>query len=251
MVCLPAPFGKDASMVASPKIAVRSSWGFAPIQPRQASGRITSPISDLRLSLAEPRGRRPMLLTRAGCERIHEAALEVLSGVGVRIDDPAVVRALEGAGATLGAEDRVQMPARLVQWALAQAPRTIRIADRQGHCWDLGPDGGTLVLTGNALYVSQDRGRRDLQAADLADLARIVDACPNIYMAWWGPPLPIIRPPAVISSAFASWQRTRASTCGPAFTRRAGRARLWRWRRSCSTARVSASAPLSARVSAS
>jgi trimethylamine--corrinoid protein Co-methyltransferase len=122
-----------------------------------------------------------MLLTRAGCERIHEAALEVLSGVGVRIDDPAVVRALEGAGATLGAEDRVQMPARLVQWALAQAPRTIRIADRQGHCWDLGPDGGTLVLTGNALYVSQDRGRRDLQAADLADLARIVDACPNIH----------------------------------------------------------------------
>ena len=122
-----------------------------------------------------------MLLTRTDCETIHGAALEVLSGVGVRIDDGAVTRRLQDAGATVDAQSRVQIPGDLVKWALGQAPRQINIADRLGHLWELGPDGGTVVWTGNALYVADERGRRDLLAADLRDLARIVDACANIH----------------------------------------------------------------------
>jgi trimethylamine--corrinoid protein Co-methyltransferase len=37
------------------------------------------------------------------------------------------------------------------------------------------------VLTGNALYLTRGRARRELASADLADLARIVDACANIH----------------------------------------------------------------------
>ena len=88
---------------------------------------------------------------------------------------------LQEAGATADAENRVHIPARLVEWALRQAPRQIRIADREGHLWQLGPEGGTLVLTGNALYITRGRVRSDLKASDLAELARVVDACPNIH----------------------------------------------------------------------
>ena len=121
-----------------------------------------------------------MPLTRADCEKIHQAALGVLSDLGVRIDDPETIRMMQEAGATVDGENRAHIPARLVEWALQQTPRQVRIADRNGHLWQLSPEGGTLVLTGNALYITRGRVRGDLRAADLAELARVVDACPNI-----------------------------------------------------------------------
>ncbi len=122
-----------------------------------------------------------MPLTRADCEKIHQAALDVLNDLGVRVDDPDTIHMMQEAGATVDAENRVHIPARLVEWALQQAPRQVKIADRNGHLWQLGPEGGTLVLTGNALYITHGRVRSDLQAADLAELARVVDACANIH----------------------------------------------------------------------
>ena len=122
-----------------------------------------------------------MLLAPADCKRIHTAALDVLSELGVRADDAGIVRTLQEAGATVDRENRVHIPAQLVEWALNHAPRQVKIADRNGHLWQLSPDGGTLVLTGNALYMTRGRVRSDLRSADLAELARVVDACPNIH----------------------------------------------------------------------
>ncbi|MBZ5544605.1 MAG: trimethylamine methyltransferase family protein, partial [Acidobacteriia bacterium] len=122
-----------------------------------------------------------MVLDRQACERIHEAALEVLRDVGVRVDDPDVVRLLEEAGATVTQENVVRIPEHLVERAIRQAPHVVRIADRNGNLWKLSPEGGTLVLTGNALYVTRGRARSELQSRDLAELARIVDACGNIH----------------------------------------------------------------------
>ena len=121
-----------------------------------------------------------MLLTPADCKRIHTAALDVLGDLGVRVDDAEIVRLMQEAGATVDSEKRVRIPASLVEWALRQAPRQVKIADRNGHLWQLGPEGGTLVLTGNALYITRGRLRSDLRASDLAELARVADACPNI-----------------------------------------------------------------------
>ncbi|MFB3921826.1 MAG: trimethylamine methyltransferase family protein [Terriglobia bacterium] len=121
-----------------------------------------------------------MILSTNDCGRIHAAALETLREVGVRVDDPAIVRMLQEAGASVAQENVVHLPEELVEWALQQAPRSLRIADRNGNEWDLGPGGDTLVLTGNALYVTRGRARSELRSADLAELARIVDACPNI-----------------------------------------------------------------------
>ncbi len=121
-----------------------------------------------------------MVLERNDCERIHEAALDVLETTGVQVDDAEVRALLLEAGAAECGE-AVRIPRKLVEWALRQAPKTIRIADRAGNTWQAGPDGGTLVLTGNALYINRGRVREDLKSSDLAELARIVDACRNIH----------------------------------------------------------------------
>jgi hypothetical protein len=121
-----------------------------------------------------------LILSNADCERIHEAALEVLRDVGVRVDDPETVRQLQEAGASITDENVAHLPRSLVEWAIRQSPKVVRIADRGDHLWDLTPGGATLVVTGNALYITRGRERRDLTSADLADLARIVDACGNV-----------------------------------------------------------------------
>lgn len=122
-----------------------------------------------------------MILDQQGCERIYEAALKMLRDAGVRVDDPAIVQSMQEAGATVAQGDVVHIPANLVEWALRQAPRKVRIADRNGNLWELGREGSTLVLTGNALYVTHGRVRRELTSSDMAELARLVDACKNIH----------------------------------------------------------------------
>lgn len=74
------------------------------------------------------------LLSTANCERIHAAALDALRDPGVRVDDPEVVELLRNAGCDATGDDVVRIPARLVEWALSQAPATVRIADRAGQC---------------------------------------------------------------------------------------------------------------------
>jgi trimethylamine---corrinoid protein Co-methyltransferase len=122
-----------------------------------------------------------MILSETDCQRIHEAALDVLATVGVRVDSPEIVDLLLEAGATRAAENAVFLPPRLVEWAIRQAPRQARIADRRGKLWEIGPGGPALVLTGNALYVTRGRVRAELKSPDMAELARVVDACPNIH----------------------------------------------------------------------
>jgi trimethylamine--corrinoid protein Co-methyltransferase len=122
-----------------------------------------------------------LILDRNGCERIHSGALEVLRDVGVRVDDPDVVALLQEAGATVTDENVVHIPDTLVEWAVGKAPKSVRMADRAGHLWELQAGGPTMVFTGNALYITRGRVRGDLKAADLAELARVVDACDNIH----------------------------------------------------------------------
>jgi len=121
-----------------------------------------------------------MILGTPDCERIHEAALGTLERVGVRVDDPEVLGKLQEAGATVTGEV-THIPRSLVEWALQQAPKAFPIADRRGNLWDVRPGSPPLVLTGNALYVSRGRCREELKAADMAGLARVVDACRNIH----------------------------------------------------------------------
>jgi trimethylamine--corrinoid protein Co-methyltransferase len=44
----------------------------------------------------------------------------------------------------------------------------------------VGPDGGTIFWTGNALHVAEGRKRRELTSDDLARLTRVAEACPEV-----------------------------------------------------------------------
>ena len=121
------------------------------------------------------------LLSPEECNLIHQAALEVLRDVGVRVDDAGIVQLLQDAGANVSDENVVHIPADLVAWALQECPPTARFADRSGRVWTLGPGADTMVVTGNALYITRGRQRKEIQSQDLADLTRIVDKCEHIH----------------------------------------------------------------------
>ena len=121
-----------------------------------------------------------MWLDRQDCEQIHQNARQVLQDVGVRVDDSDVIRMLQEAGATVTDGNRVHIGGSLIDWAIRQCPRVLRVSDRRGRRTDLSPEGGAVFLTGNALYVTRGGERAELRAVDLAELARIVDSCRNI-----------------------------------------------------------------------
>jgi len=121
------------------------------------------------------------LLTRDDCQHIHEAALEVLRDVGVRVDDPDIVRLMQEAGAIVMDDSIVCIPAELVEWAVEQCPSVAPYADRNGNSWKLTAGGDTMVVTGNALYITRGKVRSELQTPDLIELTRVVDACEHIH----------------------------------------------------------------------
>jgi trimethylamine--corrinoid protein Co-methyltransferase len=121
------------------------------------------------------------LLAHQDRERIHAASLSVLESVGVRVDDPVVLDLLRRNGARDGtAADTVRLPRELVAECLASCPSTARFADRRGGLHELGPKGGTVFWTGNALHVADGATRRELLTTDLATLTRVAEACPDI-----------------------------------------------------------------------
>jgi trimethylamine--corrinoid protein Co-methyltransferase len=121
------------------------------------------------------------LLSAEECARIHAGSLDLLERVGVRVDDDAILALLRRHGAPDGgAADTVRLPREMVQECLALCPGTARFADRQGGHRDLGPGAPAVFWTGNALHLAEGRERRDLVTADLAMLARVADACPQV-----------------------------------------------------------------------
>ncbi len=121
------------------------------------------------------------LLSAEDCARIHTASLDVLETMGVRVDDAAILTLLKREGARdAGAADTVRLPRRLVAESLAACPSSARFSDRRGGLRELGAGGAAIFWTGNALYVAHGRARRELMTADLAQLTRVADACPEI-----------------------------------------------------------------------
>lgn len=121
------------------------------------------------------------LLSRDDCARIHRDSLEVLETVGVRVDDAGILALLARHGARDGgAADTVRLPRELVAECLAACPRTARLADRRGGLLEVGPTGGLVFWTGNALHVAEGRRRRPLESGDLARLTRVAEACPEV-----------------------------------------------------------------------
>jgi trimethylamine--corrinoid protein Co-methyltransferase len=128
------------------------------------------------------------VLSPADVRRIHEATIEVIATVGVRFPSPAAldIRADHGA-AVDRATSVVRVPADLIEAALRPAPPVYTLAARDpardlpldGAHVHLGTDGcGIEVLDPWTLAVR----RSALQ--DVADIARVADALPEIAFHW-------------------------------------------------------------------
>jgi len=118
------------------------------------------------------------------CDVIHHASVEILRRTGVRVYHEAARRLLYDAGARLTDGKRVQIPAGMVAWALAQAPSSVTLCSR-------GEDSAAVSLTGRRVsfgpgsdcpnYLDPRSGeRRPFTTADLIDCIKLVDGLPEL-----------------------------------------------------------------------
>jgi len=116
-------------------------------------------------------------------EDLYQAALEIISSVGMRVFHDEARASLRDAGAEVDAEGRVRIPAALIEQTRATAPRAIMVYDRAGEpAMELGGY-NTYFGTGSDLmhtYDLETGARRRSVLADVARSARLCDALPHI-----------------------------------------------------------------------
>jgi trimethylamine--corrinoid protein Co-methyltransferase len=120
-------------------------------------------------------------------EDLHLASLQILERTGVAFESQEAIELLAAAGADVSNTNRVKIPPHLVEQALNTAPRTVTIYTRDGE--------PAMVLNGlrphfgghNALEEYIDpytRQSRECYVEDIADMARVIDALPNIEWSY-------------------------------------------------------------------
>jgi trimethylamine--corrinoid protein Co-methyltransferase len=114
---------------------------------------------------------------------MHEASLEILESLGVRLDLEDAVSMLQKAGARVKDGNVVLVPSALVEKALATAPKQVTLYDRQGN--PAMPVGGYKCFYGpgsDCLNIIDHRtsARRSPVMRDVEDGVRLCDSLENI-----------------------------------------------------------------------
>jgi trimethylamine---corrinoid protein Co-methyltransferase len=121
-------------------------------------------------------------LSEEGIERIHAASLRVLEETGVEVTDPEAHGIFVEGGASAEG-DRIRIPERMVERALETVPhRLLLYGRREGTELDLGGSRvhmGTGGMGVNVLDLDSGAARQS-ELRDTIQIARIVDALPNI-----------------------------------------------------------------------
>jgi trimethylamine--corrinoid protein Co-methyltransferase len=120
----------------------------------------------------------------AQCEQIHLASLEVLRRTGVRVHEEEALALLREAGAHVGDDNLVRLPASLVEWALRQAPSRLGLCAR-GTDQVVVPLEGREVSFGSGSdcpnYLDPRTGeKRRFTSQDVMDCIHVVDALPEL-----------------------------------------------------------------------
>jgi len=132
-------------------------------------------------------GRYLRILSAEELTRVHEASLQLLERVGMRIDHEGARAILHGAGARVdGATGVVRFPPALVEEKLALVPRTLEYHGRSAE-YDirLEPDGPiySRVAGGATGYNDLASGKwRSARIADMREFAIVGDALPTIHV---------------------------------------------------------------------
>ena len=132
------------------------------------------------------------LLSDNQLEDLHLATLQVLERAGVAFQCQEALDILGEAGADVSNPGRVKIPPRLVEQALRTTPRTVTLYSREGEPAIIlnrmtGAHFGSC--TGYPEIIDPyTRKRRLGYVEDVADLARLCDALPNIERIYTGSP---------------------------------------------------------------
>lgn len=124
------------------------------------------------------------LFTRAQCEAIHHASLEILRRTGVRVDHPRALALLRETDALISDGNLVRFPAGLVEWALTGPPSRIALCKRGGSEVAIRMEGREVAFgTGSACpnYLDPATGQhRPFTEADVIACVRLVEALPEL-----------------------------------------------------------------------
>jgi len=124
------------------------------------------------------------VLSRNDLYRIHTATLEVLEGVGVRVEEENALKLLDESGADVNYGDKVaKIPQHLVDEAVRSSSRTVLFAGRDKK-YDLRLEGLRVHFgtgEGATSVLDHDTGSvRPSTKMDIANVARLADGLPNI-----------------------------------------------------------------------
>ncbi len=134
------------------------------------------------LHFTTPQQPRIRVLSDDQVRELHFAALEILDRTGVEVRDARALKLLQRAGAR-GDADRVRIPPHLVDEALRTAPERVVVSAQTGERTMPLEEGRVFFGTGSDTPNTVDletRQRRPALLQDVADIARLCDALPNI-----------------------------------------------------------------------
>ena len=120
-------------------------------------------------------------LTSSDIEKIHQASLEVLSEVGVKITHPEIRRLLLEAGAKEGNNFILLFPPDLIETSLQKAPRSILFEDLAGTTVEVKPGAPPLFWTGNALFYVRGSERKELTRELYVEFCRVANQLPHLH----------------------------------------------------------------------
>jgi trimethylamine--corrinoid protein Co-methyltransferase len=117
------------------------------------------------------------------CQKLHEAALEILDRTGVRLHHPPAVALLKSAGARVSDGNIVQIPPKMVEGALSTLPDQVTLYNRDGE--PVIPLKGHRSFFGtgsDCLNIIDHRTgeRRKPLLSDVVEGMTLCDALPNI-----------------------------------------------------------------------
>jgi len=130
---------------------------------------------------ARPSGYR--MFSDSQLAEIHHASLEILRRTGVRVFESESLALLGEAGAIVSDGNLVKFPPAVVEQALGYAPSRIVLCDRNGRAQLYLEGHRTYFGTGSDLpnFLDTETGERRLsRLSDVADMARLADALPNL-----------------------------------------------------------------------
>ena len=128
-------------------------------------------------------GLRCSRLTPEQARKLHEAGMTIIERTGVRFYDQEALDLLRKAGLTVEEDARVRIPPRLVEWAMAAAPKSVTLYDRygepaiqlDGHCAYFGTGSDCLNIRDHR---TGERRKPVLQ--DVVEGITLCDALDNV-----------------------------------------------------------------------